>query len=160
MSTTTTRAAAERKISELRARADELDGRASAPTGELAPWRGSPILVGHSSEKAHRRTMARAAKVWDRQAADTKEAERLRREANALEAKVGREVFDTDGDAAVKLAAEIAGMERVVEKLKGGAIPSMGPLERKDQVAGVRRQIRAKRKRLDALTGGQEQRNG
>jgi hypothetical protein len=153
----TTRSQRTAKVVELRAQADELDGRATAPTGELAPWRGTPILVGHSSEKGHRRTMARAAKVWDRQAADTQEAERLRQRAIALEATTAREIFDDDPDAIERLTAEIDALERTAQKLKDGAVSSMGPLQRKDAIADVRRQIRGRRKRIEALTSSNAQ---
>lgn len=140
------------KVADMRRRADEIEARRRPTLDDMGvPRGGQPILVGHHSEKAHRRTIDRAHRAADRELADYREAERLRRDACALEAMTARDIFDDDPDAIERLGRRIAVHEHTVRKLKDGAIPSMGPLERKDQIAGVRRKIRADRKRIETL---------
>lgn len=138
-------------VADMRARADQLDAAASGTSEGMVPERGQPILVGHHSEAAHRRMMARAGRTWDRQADQARRAEALRRQAAGIEAKSAREVYDDDPDAIDRLEAAIVGHELEIQGIKASAIRALDEGLRREAVASIRRKIRTTRKRIERL---------
>lgn len=141
------------QVAGMRARADELDAAANVTSEGLVPEHGQPILVGHHSERAHRRMMDRASARWSRQAEQAKEAEQLRRNATATEAKNAAAIYDDDPDAVERLEREIAGHEREIVALRADAWHKARPEVLRDAVASTRRVIRRKKKRAERLAG-------
>src|SRR3546814_14142517 len=71
------------------ARADQAYRRADLREEVSGIPFGQPILVGHHSERRHRRTIARAEAAMGRAVAESKRADELRRKAASV-GKIGR----------------------------------------------------------------------
>lgn len=69
---------------------------------------GQPILVGHHSERHHRRDLARADSAMSRSVAESKRASELARRADAV-GSAG--ISSDDPDAVTKLQEKLAGLE-------------------------------------------------
>lgn len=146
----TTRERRAQAIASMRAEADAIDSRATRTSENLVPHRGQPVLVGHHSQAAHERMLDRAHRIWDRQAAQSVHAAKIRRTANAMEAVDRTAIYDDDPDVVERLAAAIAIRHLEVDGIREH--PEMGPLAKKDAIESVRRQIRDLKKRLDRVT--------
>jgi hypothetical protein len=101
------------RAEKLRAQAKDLD-KARRETADLIPM-GQPILVGHHSERRHRRDLER----MDRQMRKAIEAER---KADHYERKAERYgthgISSDDPEAVAKLETKIAELEREREEIK------------------------------------------
>ena len=72
---------------------------------------GQPILVGHHSEKRHRRDVDRVTNGM-RQAIDHQEkADEFRRRADGIEKAAGRSIYSDDSDAVAQLEERIGALE-------------------------------------------------
>lgn len=129
---------------------------ASAVAGALASEiishipMGQPILVGHHSERHHRRDLDRVDAAMSRAVERSRMADRHEAVAATLERTLDRSIFSDDDNAADALRARIADLEaqraRVValnklirRELKGGLTP--GWLDRIGATEGERRDI-------------------
>lgn len=104
-----------------RRRAQAFGLRASSEAGversvSMLPDNGQPILVGHHSEKRHRRDLERSDNIMRKAVEDGKKAERLEQRADASESSGA--ISSDDPDALPKLRAKLAGMEAQREKFK------------------------------------------
>lgn len=77
---------------------------------------GQPILVGHHSEKHHRRAIERSWHLMDKSLEATHKAEYYRRKAEAAARNTA--IYAEDEDAEGRLEAKIAELERLQEKMK------------------------------------------
>lgn len=134
------------KATAMRDRAAMLEQSAGQSTADMVPEHGQPILVGHHSEKGHRRMMDRAHNVWARQANEAQQAVSLRRQADGLERRISTAIFDDDPDRDDRLRARIDFHERELVAIKAS---SLGPHLQRDAVTGIRRKLGALRKRLE-----------
>lgn len=91
---------------------------------------GQPVLVGHHSEKRHRRDLDRMERGYRRAIEGHREADELERRASAAEANTA--IFSDDPAAADKLRAKIAGLEQQREKYKAinRAVRSKAPRDK------------------------------
>src|SRR3546814_17632622 len=97
------------------ARADQAYRRADLREEVSGILFGQPILVGHHSERRHRRTIARAEAAMGRAVAESKRADELRRKA----ASVGHAgISSEDPEAGEKIADKVAGLEAKQARLK------------------------------------------
>ena len=78
---------------------------------------GQPILVGHHSEAGHRRALARSAAAMDKGVAEFQKAEHHQQKAEAITRRLDSCIFDDDEDAAEKIAAKIAALEKLQKKM-------------------------------------------
>lgn len=78
---------------------------------------GQPILVGHHSEAGHRRALARSAAAMDKGVAEFQKAEHHQQKAEAITRRLDSCIFDDDEDAAEKIAAKIATLEKLQKKM-------------------------------------------
>lgn len=79
---------------------------------------GQPILVGHHSERRHRRDIARIDSGM-RQSFDTgRKAERQANSAAEIRAQAERAIYDDDPDAIERLEAKLAALEAAREAVK------------------------------------------
>jgi hypothetical protein len=109
------------RIERQRARAGKL--RAEAETayargraiGEMIPM-GQPILVGHHSERRHRRDLGKMDKALSSSAALSREADELERRANRAE-KSGA-ISSDDPEAIPKLREKLAAVEQQRERMR------------------------------------------
>lgn len=88
---------------ETQAKADDASVRAVAGV-----MNGTPVLIGHHSEKRHRRDLERMDNKMRRSVAKTREAQELRRRAAAVGSGG---VSSDDSDAVTKLRIKLAKME-------------------------------------------------
>lgn len=93
---------------------------------------GQPILVGHHSERRHRRTLDRSWNALGRAVEAGKLAERHESKAAGIEAQLDRSIFSDDGDAIDKIKERIAANEAKREEMK-----KINLLYRKADVAGL-----------------------
>ena len=111
----------EARIARLYARSDakqsEADGRLASARriADVIPM-GQPILVGHHSERHHRRDIARIDQNMRKGIEASKEATDLRRRAAAAENNDA--VSSDDPDAILKLKAKIEVEKRTIEQMK------------------------------------------
>lgn len=97
------RAAAKRARAEkLQAEGERLAHKHDALLGVM---NGTPILVGHHSERRHRRDMERIANDTRKSIEAREKAEALRRQADAIESSLA--ISSDDPDAVAKLRAKI-----------------------------------------------------
>src|SRR3546814_15322239 len=90
------------------ARADQAYRRADLREEVSGIPFGQPILVGHHSERRHRRTIARAEAAMGRAVAESKRADELRRKA----ASVGTAgISSEDPEAGEKIADKVVRLE-------------------------------------------------
>ena len=97
----------------LRARAEKADGRSEASFDRFHSLTdgiplGQPILVGHHSEKRHRRTLQRADDAIRKGVEEQKKAQHLRGKAHSV-GKGG--ISSDDPDSVVKLQRKLVKME-------------------------------------------------
>jgi len=103
----------ERAAERARARSDAAY-EASNKAIEHIPF-GQPILVGHHSERGHRRDLEKAHRAMDRFVAEAKRAEHL----DHLASRVGKGgISSDDPNAASKLQTELEAMEKRREMMK------------------------------------------
>lgn len=113
----------ERKVERRQAWAESADARAEARFATAhdivshIPL-GQPILVGHHSERRHRRDLDRMASNMDKGLEASKLAEHHRARAQGLATQLERTIFADDADAITQLEAKIAGLERLVTQWK------------------------------------------
>lgn len=91
------------------ARADE------AATG--IPF-GQPILVGHHSERRHRRAIEKIDRAMGASVENARTADRHREKADTIEAQVAGAIYDDDPDALERLQEKLAGLEARREAMK------------------------------------------
>jgi hypothetical protein len=110
----------EAKRERLEAMADKLRARSESAyksagvIGNAIPF-GQPILVGHHSEKRHRRHIARIDSLMRRCIDEQKQADECERRAAAVgTGGISRE----DPEAVVKLKAQIEGAEKLRDEMK------------------------------------------
>lgn len=112
------------------ARADRLEGwsegnaakadAAHAVSDRIAgmiPF-GQPILVGHHSERRHRRDLDRMRSAMDRGVELAGRAEDQARRAASIRAQADASIYDDDPDAVARLEERIAGLEARRERVK------------------------------------------
>jgi hypothetical protein len=109
-------AAKRRRMLERPERRDQEAREAAAQAGAIADRipMGQPILVGHHSERRHRRDLDRIDRNMCKASEAAGEADDLRRRA----AKVGSTISAEDPDAADKLEAKLADLEASREAMK------------------------------------------
>lgn len=78
---------------------------------------GQPILVGHHSEKAHRRAIERSNSAMMRSVHESEKAEYYRRKAEAVENNDN--IYLEDDDAVERLKVKIANLTAIQEQMKG-----------------------------------------
>lgn len=105
----------EAKQDRREARIDRL--RASSDAGinrsrEMLPWGGQPILVGHHSEKRHRRDQERSHDLMRKSIDEGREADRL----EGISASTG--ISSDDPDAIMLLREKLAGLEAQRARIK------------------------------------------
>jgi hypothetical protein len=116
----------ERIEKRLERRREWADGaRAKAASAHRAAYRavdgippGQPILVGHHSERGHRRALERADQAMRRGIERGEMAARHSSKAANLERALERTVFSDDGDALEKLEERIAEREAERDRIK------------------------------------------
>lgn len=91
------------------ARADE------AKTG--IPF-GQPILVGHHSERRHRRAIERIDRAMAASVENSRKAEEMASRADNIEAQAANAIYSDDPDAIERLTEKIAAMEAERERMK------------------------------------------
>lgn len=79
---------------------------------------GQPILVGHHSEKGHRRDLERSWDALGRSVENTRTAERMRDKAANIERAVKQAVYSDDPDAVERLDTKIATNEAKRDAMK------------------------------------------
>ena len=110
------------KIERLRSRAAKLEGEASGKisaarrVGGMIPM-GQPILVGHHSERRHRRDLARIDAGYRAGFAALDKAKELARRAASAEQSAS--VSSDDPSAADKIREKIAKLEKDISIMKG-----------------------------------------
>lgn len=108
----------EAKAEATRARVDQIAG--------AIPF-GQPILVGHHSEKRHRRDADRIHDGMRKSIADFEKAKEFRQRADSIEAAADRSIYSDDSDAAAQLAERIAEREsELAEKKAANALARKG----------------------------------
>ncbi len=103
----------EEKRDKLRARAEKADGRSEASFGRFHSLTdgiplGQPVLVGHHSEKRHRRTLQRADDAIRKGVEEQKKSQHLREKANSVGSGG---ISSDDPDSVVKLQRKLVKME-------------------------------------------------
>ena len=108
------------RIANLRDRADGLDASAQAYCNTVHSMSevmaGTPILVGHHSEKRHRRDCDRMDAAMRKSIEATKAAEDLRRRADAAERN--RAVSSDDPAAVEKLQTKLDGLRKLATTMR------------------------------------------
>jgi hypothetical protein len=121
----TTREKRERKAERLRGWADSREAKQSA-LNEAArcdeeatgiPF-GQPILVGHHSEKRHRRALERIDRAMGKAVDNSRKAEGMQSRAANIEAANDRAIYDDDPDAIERLTERIAALEAERDRRK------------------------------------------
>jgi hypothetical protein len=113
----------ERKAERLREWADGREAKAQAAhetareVGGMIPL-GQPILVGHHSEKRHRRDIERIDNAMRASVESADKADAMRSRAENIEAQNARAIYDDDADALERLQEKLAGLERKREAMK------------------------------------------
>lgn len=97
-------------------KAEASFGRASAIVSNIPL--GQPILVGHHSERRHRRDLDRMASAMDAGVESTKMAAHHRSKAAGLEAQLEGSIFSDDPDAVEAIEVRIAELEAEREQKK------------------------------------------
>lgn len=111
------------KMTRRREWAEKADARSEAAAqkasalAERIPL-GQPILVGHHSERRHRRDADRIRSGFQRAHEEAQKAEHHRQRADGLERALNRSVFSDDLDAVAALEARIAERTAALERMK------------------------------------------
>jgi hypothetical protein len=79
---------------------------------------GQPILVGHHSERGHRRDIAKIDGGMRRSVETGRKAERQASSAEEIRAQAERAIYDDDPDAIERLTEKLAGLEAKREQVK------------------------------------------
>lgn len=79
---------------------------------------GQPILVGHHSEKAHRRAIDRAHRAADRAVEHSKMADHHKDKAAGLARQLDNTIYSDDPDAIQRMEEKIAAMEAKRDQMK------------------------------------------
>lgn len=79
---------------------------------------GQPILVGHHSERRHRRDVDRAWDAMGRRVESLRTAERMSERADNIEAAAEHAIYSDDPDAVERLREKLAELEAKREKIK------------------------------------------
>lgn len=79
---------------------------------------GQPILVGHHSERRHRRTLERSDNAMRQACADQEKAGEMVSRADNIETAVDRAIYRDDPDAIERLTAKLADLEGQRERMK------------------------------------------
>lgn len=79
---------------------------------------GQPILVGHHSERGHRRHIAKIEAAGFGAVADSKMADKHARTASEIEYQLSVSIYDDDPDAIERLKAKLAAQEAKREAIK------------------------------------------
>lgn len=79
---------------------------------------GQPILVGHHSERRHRRDLAKIESGMRASIELERKAEDQSRRADTIEAQTDAAIYDDDPDAIERLAAKLAALESERENMK------------------------------------------
>jgi len=113
----------ERKAERLREWAEKRETKAetayerSRQIADMIPM-GQPILVGHHSEKRHRRDIDRMDRGMRASIDNSRKADDFRRRADGIEAAAERAIYSDDDDAIERLRERIAELEAERERLK------------------------------------------
>lgn len=113
----------ERKLEQRREWADKANRRSSEEMEtarkitEHIPF-GQPILVGHHSEGAHRRLIARSAGHMDRSVEQSRLADYHEGKAEGIERQLENTVFSDDPDALDRLREKLEKLEALQERMK------------------------------------------
>jgi hypothetical protein len=119
----TTREKRERRAERLRGWADKREARAdvahqaSHDATAGIPF-GQPIIVGHHSEKRHRRAIERGQDAASAALEHSRTADRMAEKAANIEAATDRAIYDDDPDARERLTAKIERLEAQREQIK------------------------------------------
>jgi hypothetical protein len=113
----------ERRVERLNKRADSrgASGRAKLNRADQLTERipmGQPILVGHHSERRHRNTITKAQDLTRSGIGELREAEELRRRAEAAETNTA--ISSDDPEAITKLEARVVSLKEAHEKMVAG----------------------------------------
>jgi hypothetical protein len=111
------RAEQRREWAEKRDERSEQEAEKARKTVEHIPL-GQPILVGHHSERTHRNTIDRAHRAMGRAVESRQMARKHRSKAAGIEDQLDRSIFSDDEDAVGRLAAKIAGLEALRDRMK------------------------------------------
>lgn len=113
----------EAKAERLRLWADGREAKADAASktaqriGDAIPF-GQPILVGHHSERGHRRDIARIDGAMRASVENGRTADRMRERADNIERAAAGAIYNDDADALERLAEKLAKLEAKRERMK------------------------------------------
>lgn len=119
----TTRERLERKAARRREWAAKREAKADASfqrahdLAQMLPL-GQPILVGHHSERAHRRHLAKIDSAGFAGLDHSRKAAKHDRAASGIEDQLERSIFDDDSDALDQLREKLARLEAEREEIK------------------------------------------
>jgi hypothetical protein len=99
-----------RQWAESRRRKSESEFNKAGAIGDKIPL-GQPILVGHHSEKRHRRDIGRIDNAMRKSVEHDRMAEHHERKADGLERQLDNTIFSDDPDAVERLEERIAELE-------------------------------------------------
>ena len=106
----------ERKAEQLEMWADAREARAevafnrSREIADRIPF-GQPILIGHHSERGHRRDIARIDSAMSQAVENSRKAENMASRAENIKAQLATSIYSDDPDAIERLTAKIAALE-------------------------------------------------
>lgn len=112
----------ERRAERLREWAEKRDARAQSAfdtahrIADGIPF-GQPILVGHHSEKRHRRDAERIDNGMRAGFENTRKGDEMRQRADNIERAAARAIYSDDADAIERLREKIAGLEAERERI-------------------------------------------
>jgi len=113
----------ERRAQRLHEWADKREAKAQAASdtahriGDQIPF-GQPILVGHHSERAHRRAVGRIDRATSQTVEHSRRAGDFRSRADNIEAAAERAIYSDDENAAERLREKIATLEAERQRIK------------------------------------------
>lgn len=113
----------EAKAERLRGWAEKREAKAavafgkSHDIGDAIPM-GQPILVGHHSEKRHRRDIGRIHQAMDQGVEHVRKAEDFNRRADGIASALAGSIYSDDPDAIEALEARIATLEAERDRIK------------------------------------------
>ena len=118
---------------------------------------GQPILIGHHSERRHRRDLERADRLFHKSIEEAKTAEYYKTKVENLENP--KAISSDDPEAIIKLNAEIAELETQRDQVKNNYVINENAKMweegsehwRRVELESLSRRIRDKKKRIDEL---------